>query len=175
MELGYASEEAHFRHGYSRDLAVASAIERGVWFWPPVRASAQTLSGALERWADEVAVADEQISRARPRSALLTGATEGELSSLAAFSGLDGVIKRLSALDEPTEATASVAWLPMLLLPGLALGKVASLAIPSSATLPTACCPRLEAAASTSPTLCPWPVRQASFWWRPILTTTVNS
>ena len=129
LDLVCAHEEAHLRHGHWRYLAPAVAIERGVWFWPPARASAQTLRVALERWADEVAAGDEQISRARLRSALVTVASEGEFSRLAAFSGLDGLIERLSAMSEPTGATASVAWLPMLLLPGLALGGVASLAI----------------------------------------------
>jgi hypothetical protein len=129
LDLVCAHEEAHLRHGHSRYLAVASAIEWGVWFWPPARSSAQTMRVALERWADEVAVGDEQISRGRLRSALLIVATEGEFSGLAAFSGVDGLIERLSAMDEPTEVTAPVVWLPMLRLPGLALGTLASLAI----------------------------------------------
>ena len=129
IDLVCAHEEAHLRHRHSHYLAAALVVERAVWFWPPARTSARTLRLALERWADEDAAGDEQSSRNRLRSALVTVATQSEFSGLAAFSGMDGLIERLSALDKPPGSTGSTMWLPMFLLEGLTFCAVAFFAI----------------------------------------------
>ncbi len=124
-----AHEEAHLRLGHHRYLILAAAVERALWYWPPARTSARALRLALERWADEVATGQEQSARARLASALLTVASEGERPLLAAFSALDGLVERLSAMSTPMEMTVSPIWWPVLLFPGLLLGAVALYAL----------------------------------------------
>jgi hypothetical protein len=129
LDLVCAHEEAHLRLAHSRYLALAGAVERAMWFWPPVKASARALRLALERWADEAATGSVPLARARLRSALLTVAVDGECPTLAAFSALDGLVERLTAMSEPDGATVSATWWPVLLFPGLLLGAAALFAL----------------------------------------------
>jgi len=129
VDLVCAHEEAHLRLAHHRYLALATAVEQAMWFWPPAKASAQALRLALERWADEAAAGSKPLARSRLRSALLMVAVDGERPALAAFSALDGLIERLAAMSEPEAATVSAIWWPVLLLPGLLLGAVAFFAL----------------------------------------------
>jgi len=129
LDLVCAHEGAHLRLGHGRYLAVAGMIERALWFWPPAKASAGSLRLGLERWADEAAAGSAPVARERLRSALLAVAMEGERPTLAAFSALDGLVVRLSAMSAPAPARVPAIWWAVLLLPGLLLGAAAFYAL----------------------------------------------
>lgn len=122
IDVVCAHEEAHLRLAHHRYLALATVIEGAMWCWPPTRASARALRLALERWADETATSQGEGARARLASALLTVAAEGEHPLLAAFSALDGLFERLSAMSTPAGVAVRPIWWPVLLVPGLLLG-----------------------------------------------------
>lgn len=125
IDLVCAHETAHLQLAHGRYLAMASAVERGAWFWPPARASARTLRIALERWADETAAGSVPHARIRLRSALLAVAGAADVPLLAAFSSLGGLAERLSAMSAPPPGGLRSPWWPVLLLPGLVLGAIA--------------------------------------------------
>ena len=129
LELVCAHEAAHLRLGHGRYLALATAVERAMWFWPPAKASCRALRLALERWADETAAGEDPVARARLRGALLAVAVESAEPTLAAFSALDGLAERLSAMSEPTGASVPALWWPVLLVPGLVLGVISAFAL----------------------------------------------
>jgi hypothetical protein len=130
LEVVCAHEEAHLRLSHHRYLALAAAIEGAMWWWRPAKASARALRLALERWADEVAAGRAEGARACLASALLTVAAEGERPLLAAFSVLDGLVERVSAMSVPPAGMAvRPFWWPVLLLPGLLLGAIALYAL----------------------------------------------
>lgn len=129
LDLVCAHEAAHLQLGHGRYLALATAIERAIWFWPPAEASCRALRLALERWADETAVGQDPVARERLRGALLAVAVDGAEPALAAFSALDGLFERLSAMSEPAGASVPALWWPLMLSPGLALGIVAIFAL----------------------------------------------
>ena len=123
-------EAAHLRLGHDRYLALAMATERAFGLWPPARRSVTALRVALERWADEAAVAAAPGRRSVIRSALLAVALAPADGSLAALSGTAGFLERLDALEHPPEPV-SPAGRAVLYAPGLALtfAAIVSLAV----------------------------------------------
>ncbi|MHB8378310.1 MAG: M48 family metalloprotease [Acidimicrobiales bacterium] len=126
LDLVRAHEEAHLGLAHHRYLVLAVMVEGSTWFWPPARSSTKALRLSLERWADETAAGDDTRSRSRLASALFAVAAEAERPALAAFSALDGLIERATAMREPTHVKMPALWWPVLLVPGVLLG-VASL------------------------------------------------
>jgi Zn-dependent protease with chaperone function len=124
LELVRAHEEAHLGLGHHRYLALAVMVEGSTWFWPPARSSTGALRLSLERWADEAAAGENMSSRSRLASALFAVAVEAQRPALAAFSALDGLVERVSAMREPTRGKMPVLWWPVLLVPGVLLGAV---------------------------------------------------
>ena len=88
FEMVCAHEAAHLRHHHRRWLLAAMVVERSLWFWPPAKASADTLRLALECWADDAAAGDRVEPRVRLRSALLAVAGVAREPALAGFSAL---------------------------------------------------------------------------------------
>lgn len=129
FHLVCAHEASHLHFGHSRWLAFVSALERGLWFFPPTRLSCAALRLALERWADESAAGEAPERRARLGDALVAMATDHRRPVLAAFSSLDGLVERLTAMSEPAGATLRTTWWPALVVPGLLLGGVAVVAL----------------------------------------------
>lgn len=129
LDVVCAHEEAHIRLAHGSFRALASAVEQGMWFWPPAKASAKALRLSLERWADETATGSAPLARACLRSALLSVAIDEQHSALAAFSVLDGLVERLSAMSGPAQANQARVWWPVLLSPGLLLGALAVFAM----------------------------------------------
>lgn len=125
LELVCAHEEEHLRLKHHRQLMLALTVERSMWFWPPVAGSVRALRLALERVADEASTGKEPQARARLRSALLAVAIAGGPSALAAFSPLDGLMERVTAMSEPRSRTISPLRWGALFIPGLVIGAVA--------------------------------------------------
>ncbi|MDA8284852.1 MAG: M48 family metalloprotease [Actinomycetota bacterium] len=126
LDVVLAHEAAHLDHGHQRYLTLASVVRHGLAFFPLTARSVTALVVALERWADEVAVATTEDGRARLRSSLLRVTASVVGPELAAFSAADTVLERLGALEAPS-AGLEVGSLGLLYSPGLALG-VASVA-----------------------------------------------
>jgi hypothetical protein len=124
-DLVCAHEVAHLRYSHHRYLLLALLVDKAFWYFPPARMSAQTLRVALECWADEVAAGPSVKSRRTLRSALLAVATTPPtFSALAAFSGVDNLMQRLSALERDPEVHDSWWWFA-LLVPEILIGLVA--------------------------------------------------
>jgi hypothetical protein len=122
LDLVRAHEEAHLGLGHDRYLALAFLVEGTTWFWPPARFSTRVFRLSLERWADETAAGENMSSRSRLASALFAVAVETQRPALAAFSGLDGLVERVSAMQEPMRRKMPLLWWPVLLVPGVLLG-----------------------------------------------------
>lgn len=121
LSIVLAHETAHLDHRHQRYLSLASAVRHGLAVFPLAARSVTALVVALERWADEVAVATADDGRDRLRGALrrVTASIVGV--EVAAFSAADTVAERLAALDGPPPGLA-VASLGLLYSPGFALG-----------------------------------------------------
>ena len=124
LDLVCAHEKAHLRLRHHRYLALATAVDAGLWWWPPAGASARALRLALERWADETAVGEAEGARPRLAAALLAVATESERPYLAAFSTVDGLIERVAAMQTPPKTAVPFVCWPVLWLPGMTMGAV---------------------------------------------------
>ena len=126
-------EAAHLDHGHHRFLVVATAIEHGLAFLPPVRRSTAVLRGALERWADEAAAGETAERRAVSRAALY-GVVRAMVvpPALAAFSAADTVVERLDALQAAPPAPSRLRR-GLVYAPGLAVGASILLALGASA------------------------------------------
>jgi hypothetical protein len=125
LDLVCAHEEEHLRLRHHRHLLLALVVERSMWFWPPAVGSVRMLRLALERVADEAAAGWEPHARARLRSALVAVAVTGSPTALAAFSPIDGLMERVTAMGAPCpRATSPLRW-AALILPGLIVGAVA--------------------------------------------------
>lgn len=122
LELVRAHEEAHLGLDHHRYLALAFMVEGSTWFWPPARSSTGALRLSLERWADETAAGDNMNLRSRLASALFAVATQTQRPTLAAFSALDGLVERVSAMQDPTRGKLPMLWWPVLLIPSTLLG-----------------------------------------------------
>ncbi len=116
-----AHEVAHLDHAHERYLAMAGAVRGGLIFFPLARRSVATLVVALERWADEVAVAAIPDGRDRLHRALLSVTASMVGAELALFSGADTVVERLEAL-EAVQPSLKVGSLGLLYSPALAVG-----------------------------------------------------
>ncbi|MHB1534107.1 MAG: M56 family metallopeptidase, partial [Acidimicrobiales bacterium] len=126
MGVVLAHEAAHLDHGHQRYLTLGGAVHRGLVFFPLAARSVVTLIVALERWADEAAVAATEDGRDRLRRALIRVTASMVGVELAAFSAADTVAERLGALETPPPGLATGS-LGLLYSPGFALG-VASMA-----------------------------------------------
>ena len=120
MRLIYAHEAAHLRFEHTRILKLATLMERSLWFWPPTLSSTRTMRHSMERWADEDAAGDSCVARRELQSALLKVAGHEAHRSLASFSNVEGVINRITALDNPPPILRPMTSV-RLLLPGLIL------------------------------------------------------
>lgn len=125
LELVRAHEEAHLGLNHHRFLALAVMVEGSTWFWPPAKSSTGALRLSLERWADETAAGENMDSRSRLASALFAVAVEAQRPALAAFSALDGLVERVSAMRDPTRHKMPMLWWPVLVVPGVLLGAAA--------------------------------------------------
>jgi hypothetical protein len=128
LQLVLAHEAAHLDLGHRWWLALGTTIERALWFWPPAAASCRALRLAVERCADERATGNDPSARARLGDALVAVALE-DRPALAAFSTLEGLVERVTALSGPAGGSAAVPWWPVLLLPGLVLAVTAAIAL----------------------------------------------
>lgn len=126
FDVVVAHEVAHLEYGHDRYLALAGAVQRALVFSPLAARSVATLRVALERWADEAAVAAAEDGRDRLRRALLQVTVSMVDVEVAAFSAADAVLERLDALETPPPGLGTGS-LGLLYSPGLALG-IASLA-----------------------------------------------
>lgn len=126
FEMVCAHEAAHLRHHHRRWLLAAMVIEKSFWFWPPVKASADTLRLALECWADDAAAGDRVEPRVRLRNALLAVAGVPQDLALAGFSSVDGLLVRVDTLADPPRR-AHVGWWLVVLFPGIVLGSAIAL------------------------------------------------
>lgn len=121
LEAVLRHERAHLRQGHHRFLGLAAAVDHGL---PLARPSTAALRVALERWADEVAVAGDQAARMALRGALLQATMGTTGPGLAAFSPLETVMERLDALQSPPRRPSRIRR-GLLYSPGLAIALVA--------------------------------------------------
>jgi hypothetical protein len=128
VELVCAHEESHLRSGHGLHLVFARAVEASCWFWPPARSSVGVLRLALERSADEVAAGPTPQARKQLATALLAVAIGGPTTTLA-FSALDGLMERVTAMGDPEWMVLPARWRPVIFIPGLLLGALALLAV----------------------------------------------
>ncbi|HJT78724.1 MAG TPA: hypothetical protein VJ739_16085, partial [Gemmataceae bacterium] len=96
---------------------VVTAVEKGLWVLPLVGRSTSVLRLALERWADEAAAGETETQREAVRRALESLAESPPTgAAVAAFTGADTVLERLSALRDgpprPSLCQHTAAYLP---------------------------------------------------------------
>lgn len=128
VEFVLRHEAAHLDHGHHRYLLLATVVDHGLAFAPPVRRSTRATRAALERWADEVAAGVAPADRRTLRDALLDVTSAIVAPAVAAFSASDTVVERVDALDRDV-ARPGWATRAALYAPGLALGGVAVVAL----------------------------------------------
>lgn len=126
FDVVVAHEVAHLDHGHDRYVALASAVQRALVFSPLATRSVASLRVALERWADEDAVAAIEDGRDRLRRALLQVTVSMIDAEVAAFSAADAVLERLDALEIPPPGLGT-GLLGLFYIPGFAVG-IASVA-----------------------------------------------
>jgi hypothetical protein len=126
FEMVCAHEAAHLRHHHRRWLLAALVVEKALWFWPPVKSSADTLRLALECWADDDAAGDRIEPRVRLRSALLAVAGVALEPAFAGFSSVDGLMMRVDTLAGRPHR-AHFGWWLLVLSPGMLLASAVAL------------------------------------------------
>lgn len=100
LEAVVRHEAAHLTRHHGAMLVLAAALEDSVGrLIPPLRRSADALRFAIERCADEDAVADSPNGREVLRSALVAVACSHAPLPVPAFSGADTVVARVQALE----------------------------------------------------------------------------
>ena len=114
-------ETAHLDHRHQRFLTLASAIEHGLWWVPLIRRSTHALRSGIERWADEEAIAALPGGREYLRRALVKVTSSFVHPALPAFSGVETLVERLSALQEDRQRPTPLS-LGLILVPGSVLG-----------------------------------------------------
>lgn len=129
LEVVVRHEVAHLTRHHGALLVLATILEDSVGrLIPPLRLSAHTLRFAIERWADEEAVADSPSDRGVLRSALVAVACSHGALPVPAFSAADTVAARIEALEQsplqPCPLTHVAAYAPGV---ALAAGNVIAL------------------------------------------------
>lgn len=129
LEAVVRHEAAHLARHHGALLVLASVVEDSVGrLIPPLRRSAQALRFAIERWADEEAVADSASDRGVLRSALVAVACSHAALPVLAFSGAETVAARVAALEQsplrPSRLAHVAAYAPGV---ALATGSVVAL------------------------------------------------
>lgn len=129
LEAVVRHEAAHLTRHHGAMLVLAAALEGSVGrLIPPLRRTADALRFAIERCADEDAVAGSPSDRGVLRSALVAVACSHAAIPVPAFSGADTVMARIKALEHspirPGGVAHAAAYAPGVVLAG---GVVAAL------------------------------------------------
>jgi len=122
LEAVVRHEAAHLTRHHGALLMLAAVVDDSVGrLVPPLRRSAQTLRLAIERWADEEAVASSPGQRSVLRSALVAVACSHAALPVPALNDANTVMARIDALAESPVRPGRVAHAAAY-GPGLVLG-----------------------------------------------------